>query len=439
MEADMKARNISLLMAVIVPMALSCSTSSPGDKVQETCSISPESYNFGNVVLGEYADLTVTIKAINNVMPHIEGTARIDCQGFAFYLPGSSDPVDSFEFYLDFPEERIFTIRFEPLVEGTYDCTVEFGTSCGTMALVGAGIESADEGWEQMPQVTDNDLYDICMDQYGFGLAVGDSGTVLIKHISYQDFAVWGSYDFGHTRLNAVWKDAGSIFYAAGGEISADPGWIFKFDTQWGILDQDYMMEYYTSIWGSDECDIYFGGVNVVSMGENNLKRYDCDAFTTFELSMSMFAVSGISGSSSSDVWAVLRKPGPDHVYHFNGTAWSVVEETWMSETLEDVWVSAGGEVFAVGSNAAIYYYDGAEWGQGMVGGFGGNFYGVWGTAADDVYAVGTGAAIYHYDGNEWTRHYAPPGVTQDLYSVWGSGSSDVWAVGQDGLILHHD
>ena len=436
----MKARNVSLLLAAVLLSITGCSTTphethDPDPK----CTLTPGSYNFGNVTVGEYVDLEMTLGATSYKETHIEGTARIDCPGFAFYLNGSVDPAETFDYDLDYDDTYTFYIRFEPASAQDFECEVDFDTDCGPMTLTGRGIEPENETWEQMPQVTENDLYDICMDQESFGVVVGDSGTVLIKHVSYQNFAVWDSYDFNDIRLNTVWMGAGDIFYTAGGEISADPGWIFKFDTQWGVFDQDYMMEYYTSIWGTDECDMYFGGVNVVSMGEKNLKHYDCDDFTTFELDMSMFAVCGISGSSSSDVWAVLRKPGPNHVYHFNGTAWSASEESWMSETLEDVWVSAGGEVFAVGSNGAIYHRDGTGWHDNSIAGFSGTLYGVWGTAAGDVFAVGSDASIYHYDGNVWAPHYGPPGLTQDLFSVWGSGSHDVWAVGQDGLILHYD
>jgi len=438
MEDDMKARNISLLAAIIIPIALSCSTSHPGETVVK-CRFSPESYNFGNVLIGDYVDLEVTLGTAVSSNSHIEGTARIDCPGFAFYLPGSSDPVDSFEYNLDYPEEFIFWIRFEPPAAGAYNCEVAFDSDCGTMTLVGGGIETAEDTWEAMAQSTGNDLHDICMDPSGFGLVVGDSGTVLIKYSTDDNFNPWVSYDFEDIKLSAVWILGGSRFYAAGGEISSDPGYIYTFDYSWGILVTDYMMEYYTAIWGLDNCDIYFGGVSVVSMGGSNLSHYDCGEFPVFELFMSMFAVSGISGSSSSDVWAVLRKPGPDHVYHFNGTAWSSDEEAWMSETLEDVWVSAGGEVFAVGSNGAIYHRDGTGWHDNSIAGFSGTLYGVWGTSADDVFAVGSSAGIYHYDGNAWSRQYGPPGLTQDLYSVWGSGSSDVWAVGQEGLILHHE
>ncbi len=434
----MKARNISLLTAIIIPMALSCSTTNPGGTGLK-CRFSPESYNFGNVVVDDYVNLEVTLGTAVTHNSHIEGTARIDCPGFAFYLPGSSDPVDSFEYNLDYPEELVFWIRFEPPAVGAYNCEVAFDSDCGTMTLVGGGIETVEDTWEQLSQTTGNDLHDICMDSSGFGLVVGDSGTVLIKYSINENFNLWDSYDFEDIKLNAVWILEGDIFYAAGGEISSDPGYIYKFDSYWGILDTDHMMEYYSSIWGAADCDIHFGGVNVMSMGGWNVKRYDCADFSTFEVDMGMSEVSGISGSSSTNVWAVLKHSGERHIYHFDGTGWSQKGEAWMSAILHDVWVSDDGEVFIVGSNGAIYNFDGVNWNQGSLGGFSGTFYGVWGTAADDVYAVGSSAAIYHFDGNEWSAQYGPPGLTQDLYSVWGSGSSDVWAVGQDGVILHHD
>jgi hypothetical protein len=441
MGVEMKARNISLLLQVVLVMTISCDTTTPekSDEPVPKCSLTPDICNFGNVTIGEYVDLETILKASSYEDAHIEGTATIDCPGFAFYLNGSDEPADSFEYDLDYPHSYIFYIRFEPTVAGDFECKVDFDTDCGPMTIVGRGIESGADLWDMMAQSTQNDLYDICMDQNSYGIVVGDSGTVLLKYAMEDDFAPWNSYDFGDIKLKSVWKSEGSRFYTAGGEISSDPGWIFMFDVDWGILDSDYMMEYYSSIWGTDDCDMHFGGVNVMSMEGYNLKMYDCDDFSTFELDMGMSDVCGISGSSSSDVWAVLRQPGTNHIYHFNGTGWFLDGEAWMSATLQDVWVSGDGEVFIVGSDGAIYHNDGDVWNDSSIEGFAGTFYGVWGTAANDVFAVGSEASIYHYDGTIWTPQYGPPGLTQDLFSVWGSGSHDVWAVGQGGLILHYD
>jgi hypothetical protein len=436
----MKARNISLLLQAVLVMTISCETTvKEPDEPDSPCRLTPDIYNFGNVTVGEYVDLEIILKASSYEDTHIEGTATIDCPGYAFYLNGSDEPANSFEYDLDYPNSYTFYIRFEPTVADDFGCEVDFDTDCGPMTIVGRGIESGADLWYVMTESTQNDLYDICMDQSSYGIVVGDSGTVLLKYALDDDFAQWNSYDFGDIKLRTVWKGEGSIFYTAGGEISSDPGWIFMFDGAWGILDSDYMMEYYSSIWGTDDCDMHFGGVNVVSMGEYNLKSYDCDDFSTFELDMSMGDVCGISGSSSSDVWAVLRQPGTNHIYHFNGTGWFLGGEAWMSATLQDVWVSGDGEVFIVGSHGAIYHNDGDVWNDSSIEGFAGTFYGVWGTAANDVFAVGSEASIYHYDGAIWTPQYGPPGLTQDLFSVWGSGSHDVWAVGQGGLILHYD
>lgn len=50
----------------------------------------------------------------------------------------------------------------------------------------------------------------------------------------------------------------------------------------------------------------------------------------------------------------------------------------------------------------------------------------LWGTAGDDVFAVGGRGTILHYDGSGWSEMVG--GTDRSLSAVWGFGSSDVFS-----------
>lgn len=435
----MKGRTIHALLSALVLVAISCGTDAPrDDNPAEKCLLQPGEYDFGEVQKGEYATHNMIVRAASRDERHIEGTARIPCEAFTFCDPASGEPVDSFHYNLDYPATATFCVRFAPAEVRDYECQVDFDDDCGTMVLRGAGIEASEEEWESVISLTSNDLNDVYVDYTGYAYIVGDSGMVLRKAPEDSHLSTWVSHGFDDTKLKAVWKDGVNHVYVAGGEISPGDGRIYRYDGEWGVLDSDLWMEYYSSIWGAADCNIFFGGFGTISMGGINVKRYDCAGFSTYELFMGMSEVSGISGSSASDVWAVIKAPGTNHVHHFDGNAWSVQEETWMTATLEDVWVSPDGEVFVVGSNGAIYHRNGTGWHNNSLYDYPGTFYGVWGTSADDVFVVGSGSSVLHYDGSIWTTQPTPGDHERALYSVWGSGSHDVWAVGQGGIVLRY-
>ncbi len=434
----MKAWNVFVSVSALVLALASCQTNDVDDSDDTPkCVMYTETRNFGDVEVGQHADIRVLLHAASSDQRHIEGTARMDCARFAFHDMETDQLSDSLVYSVDYPAMDTFYVRFSPTSVGDHECTVNMDADCGTMVMTGRGITAAGT-WEKLITMTGRDLYDAHVDDEGMCVVVGDSGTVLLKGASEHDFSVWVSHGFGDLRLKAVWIDSEGRVYVTGGEIAIGAAEIFRYTTGWAVFDSDNMMEYYSSIWSAGDCDIHFGGFGIMSIGGTNLKRWDCAAFSTFGLFSGMMEVCGISGSSSSDVWAVLKEPGTNHIHHFDGQSWSVTGEAWMTATPQDVWVSGDGEVFIVGSSGAIYHRDGQGWHDESIAGLSGSFYGVWGTSANNVFAVGTAASIYHFDGSAWTAMSKPVQATQDLLSVWGGGVSDVWAVGRGGLILHY-
>jgi hypothetical protein len=181
-------------------------------------------------------------------------------------------------------------------------------------------------------------------------------------------------------------------------------------------------------------------------------------------------ALTGIWGSSASNIWAV-GKGGT--MLHFNGTQWrSVLSGTAVD--LEDVWGTGPNDVWAVGGEweGVILHYNGSQWSQ--VAAPERIARAIWGTSPTNVFVAGgttTDGYIQRYNGSTWTqvasqsnsrfmdisgvsssdvwaidlfsaRHYTGSTwstttlSTQLLSSVWIGGPNDGWAVG-DGFAVH--
>ena len=138
-------------------------------------------------------------------------------------------------------------------------------------------------------------------------------------------------------------------------------------------------------------------------------------------------------GSGPGDVWA-----GGDAgtMVHFTGASFSTVA-TASPESIRGIWGSGPNDVWAVGDSNTIQHWDGTAWslvyqGEGYT-----RFNGIWGSGPSDVWAVGAHGVVYHWDGVSWAFDPSSPNV--DLVAVWGSSSSDVWILGENGTVWHTD
>jgi hypothetical protein len=151
-------------------------------------------------------------------------------------------------------------------------------------------------------------------------------------------------------------------------------------------------------------------------------------------------------GSGPADVWAVgyegtlysgasdqVGYGGAQHtgaIVHWDGISWSSVPGG-TPYSLDDVWGSGPGDVWAVGNNGTLLHWDSSAWSPRASG----TTYpleAVWGTDTNNVWAVGDGGTILRWNGSVWSA--AASGTTDTLNGVWGSSPTDVWAVGHPGL-----
>ena len=139
-------------------------------------------------------------------------------------------------------------------------------------------------------------------------------------------------------------------------------------------------------------------------------------------------ALSGMWGSSASDIWAVGDF---GTAMHYNGQTWSLIN-TNTSKHLNGVYAPAAGTAVVVGDAGLVTRWNGTAF-VSEPSGIVANINSVWGTAANNLFAVGDGGAIIRNNGNGWMPMTS--GTTSNLYRVNGSAADNVWAVGAAGTI----
>ncbi|MBV8487256.1 MAG: hypothetical protein JO161_03145, partial [Planctomycetaceae bacterium] len=169
--------------------------------------------------------------------------------------------------------------------------------------------------------------------------------------------------------------------------------------------------------------------------------------------------LSGVSGTSRSDIWAVGRigRHPSTEILHFDGTSWTTVPSVspQFDSVLTAVTALALNNVWAVGTsgggsgNTLIEHFDGTSWsvvpspnptssplGQNVLSG-------IAAVSASDIWAVGhftdptsgfERTLTEHFDGTSWSVIASPNGSTghNDLNGVTalGDGTGTVVAVG---------
>jgi hypothetical protein len=103
-------------------------------------------------------------------------------------------------------------------------------------------------------------------------------------------------------------------------------------------------------------------------------------------------------------------------------------------DTLEAIWGSGPGDVYAVASDGGILHLAGLAW-RPLVTRTGGSFTGVGGSGPGDVWAVGADGMIQHHQGSGWLEPELVAG--EGLFSIWSAGPDLVIAVGLEGSIVH--
>ena len=160
-------------------------------------------------------------------------------------------------------------------------------------------------------------------------------------------------------------------------------------------------------------------------------------------------ALLSVSGTSSTDVWAVGADKSPTGplVLHYDGKAWASLNSGQHADLW---WVHAlpGGPVFMAGAGGMVLRVKDGVFERMKTPGLGKDtVFGVWAASAQDAYAVGGWSGhsgfLWHFDGAAWKPVRLPDdmprlanGEVPGLFKVWGSSAQDVWVVGGAGAVL---
>lgn len=151
-------------------------------------------------------------------------------------------------------------------------------------------------------------------------------------------------------------------------------------------------------------------------------------------------ALNGIFGLSATDIWAV----GVNEAVHWNGSGWTSQATGLGSVPASGVWCAGTPDCWIVSSQKMLHW-NGSNWNTSYAVGdvYAGS---VFGFASNDVWA-GTGAgfsgagSIVHWNGSAWSAPYSIQGTNNAgvIRGIWGNAPNDVWAVGDNGFAAHWD
>ena len=198
-----------------------------------------------------------------------------------------------------------------------------------------------------------------------------------------------------------------------------------------------------TSVWASPMAGDFFavgttGRVYRVSKAGTKLN------FTAEAMGVttdSLFAVSGTSGPTSPDVYAVGAN---GRILHRGSDGkWLIEANAMAAQQLNAVWVGSGalaGDVYAAGDGGLIMRKTGGNWSFERPPTTA-NLTALWG-AGDEIYAVGAKGTLLRRKAGAWQLEAA--GLTTELLSaLWGTdrgtGTNTVYAVGNLGTILRRE
>jgi hypothetical protein len=169
--------------------------------------------------------------------------------------------------------------------------------------------------------------------------------------------------------------------------------------------------------------------------------------------------LTGVAGSSTSNIWAVGSESGKALILHWNGSHWKQVPvpsqhgATYLSAvavvSARDAWIVGSTYISTFTATSLILHWNGTSWKQVPVptsangGKYGNGLAAVAATSATSAWAVGCTDScplggtplIERWNGTSWTQVAAPtvPYNLYDLTSVAAISSGIAWAVGGGG------
>jgi hypothetical protein len=348
------------------------------------CALEPAAeFDYFDVQVGSWSDLTLTIRnqtpdlLTTNQFRYLLENPTTDCR------LSTIDPADTAG-VIGPGESRDIVVRFAPDAGDSFECArslaslkepadpadPDIANACpATVTWRGTGVIGAPV-WSNCAPGGNSDYRGV------FGLSgsevyvAGDAGVVLASDGNCQ-WAASGT-GFADVNLTDIWaySDGASKAIWVVGNIPPPPGTysttgaILRSDgAQWEEVDEGWIVTY-GAVWGSGLDDVYFGGLGV-STDFPNAKHWNGSVVDTLHMSeMGMSPVTGVRGTASNDVWAVLGQSW-NPVFRFQGVQWASQSQAFMTKPLHDVWAVQGTgfyAVYAVGEDGAIFHFDGTHW-----------------------------------------------------------------------------
>jgi hypothetical protein len=162
----------------------------------------------------------------------------------------------------------------------------------------------------------------------------------------------------------------------------------------------------------------------------------------------------GVSAVSNTDAWAVGQvfvaagqPPAPPAIYHWNGTAWSLVTSPALPQaqasalvavsasSATDAWAVGGEKIGRHSSLTLFEHWNGKAWSVDTADAVSGGMGAVLDLGPTNAYAVGhaNGSLLERWNGTSWgpvtlpDSGFATPG---GLQTISGTSASDIWLVG---------
>lgn len=145
----------------------------------------------------------------------------------------------------------------------------------------------------------------------------------------------------------------------------------------------------------------------------------------------------GVSGTSSSNVWAVGEKDGSGKcpIVHYDGKSWTKSDSPFTGDSLNDVFALQEDWVLTAGSGGQVGLFDGTTWHPDFYQdpGVPRDYYSIHAIDKQHVWLLG-GYYVRFYDGSAWSDISSD----HELWTMASSGVDDIWFTGGTG-VYHWD
>ncbi|MBZ0271217.1 hypothetical protein K8I61_04225 [bacterium] len=209
-----------------------------------------------------------------------------------------------------------------------------------------------------------------------------------------------------------------------------------------------------TGIWGISEKNLIASGVVYYSGNrkwERMIAYYDGIEWST-DVILGLFqreSFNAIHGNARDNIYIVGDNTAIQgySVYHYNGIDWGEIRRGPIFSSLNAVWISNGGTLFAAGTylNAILFVkYENDQWTERrIIPRPSDEITSIWGFSESEVYAVG-GNIIYKYNGTKWNHDPIINDSDFRVMGIHGADANDLYAVGYNkynlqGLLLKYN